>query len=173
MSPRTRPTLVAAAFAAVLPAPLAAAPPAPPVAAAAPAPALVVRLTADAPAVERPLLVAQRLARDPRVARATFDNEDGALLALVLVFPDRADFSRWMNGGRPALLDGLGEGARIRSITLTDPALVRRAGLDPRGLPAGNVSVTYANSGRTVEGDADIDAVTVLCTDGALCKPSN
>lgn len=135
--------------------------------------AMVMTVTADLQQRESPVSFASRLAMQPDVARVMLRERDQTRMSAVLVFNDRADFLTWQETQSGRFWTELGNSAKIRSVTVSDRRLLDMAGLGRAGMLPENVSVTYENTGETADGDADIDAVTVICSDGAICEPSN
>ena len=56
---------------------------------------------------------------------------------------------------------------------IVQPEELAKAGATDLSQIADDISIIYSNSDNESEGDADIDAVTVICGDGAQCEPSN
>lgn len=114
---------------------------------------------------------AAALAVEPYVRRVRFSGEEDGKASGVLLFDDVERFSRWRETEMAGFFALLGPGATIQSVKIS-----RSDGLSgPDGdlLGIGDVSIQYRNAENEAEGDADIDAVTVICGDGAECEPSN
>ena len=88
-----------------------------------------------------------------------------------LVFEGLETFANWRETQRDSFFAPLDAGRIETRLTLFRPGLLRRG--DPQA-EAGSVSVRYVNSDNDAAGDADMDAVTVVCPgDDAECSPSN
>jgi hypothetical protein len=138
---------------------------------------VVLTLQAETGAFDDPLALLDTLSRYSSVAHVVVDHgRDGAQasdVSVALVFPDREEFSRWYGVEAPDFLERLGNEATIWQTSWKDKALLETAGMNDLATMAEHFSVVYENSGSTEDGDADIDAVTTICADGAICKPSN
>jgi hypothetical protein len=142
------------------------------------APVVVFEFTATDVAAEGDLIASVlEMAAAPQVSRlvASDPSADAARVEGALVFDGLDAFSRWRETEMDAFLQPVGGMAGLETTVR-----VFRAGLLAKGYPReaggglGDVSITYRNSGNKAAGDADIDAVTVICPgDDADCKPSN
>ena len=112
------------------------------------------------------------MAQDPHVARLSVsaDAASGSL-----VFEDLATFTEWRETEMGAFFEPLGGPDVVEtSLRVTRADLLRAT--DPLAATdaMGSVSIEYSSSGNEATGDADVDAVTVICPgDDADCKPSN
>ena len=112
------------------------------------------------------------MAQDPHVARLSVsaDAASGSL-----VFEDFDAFTEWRETEMGAFFEPLGGPEVVEtSLRVTRADLLRAS--DPLAATdaMGSVSIEYSSSGNEATGDADVDAVTVICPgDDADCKPSN
>lgn len=122
-----------------------------------------------------PLATAAELARDPRAARVALRRDAGEAITGRLVFEDVAALEAFRADGMADYFAPVGGMDSVEvEMTAFRPALLRRS--DAEALLDGldSLSITYSNDGNRAAGDADIDAVTVICTGGdADCTPSN
>lgn len=116
-----------------------------------------------------PLEQAVRAAKSVHVARLSVGDDDFSGL---MVFQTEDEFVAWRNGPMLEIAGQVGGGATITSARLVFPGRLPGSSGELAKL-AGDVSITYKNADNESEGDADIDAVTVICGDGADCQPSN
>lgn len=123
------------------------------------------------------LAVILDMAEAPQLSRVQVSDlfADASGVDATLVFEGLETFSLWRENEMEPFLRPLG-GMAGANVTLR----IFRSDLLATGHPQqtaaglGDVSVTYRNSGNDSAGDADIDAVTVICPgDDADCKPSN
>lgn len=115
------------------------------------------------------------LTADPHLARliATAGADGGVSGALVFEGVDA--FRAWNDGEGSGFFDPLGEGASVeRTLKVWRDDLVGYLA-DQGGLGSlDGLSIEYTNTDNDAAGDADIDAVTVVCSGtDADCKPSN
>lgn len=91
-----------------------------------------------------------------------------------LVFQDFETFSLWREDRMEGFFQPVGGMNDLdMSLRVFRPELLAQSKV-PGMEPIGDVSVSYRNTGNDSAGDADIDAVTVICPgDQADCKPSN
>lgn len=134
---------------------------------------VIMTFSAEAPSSGDPMELAANVAREPHVARITLDPEAGNTLSVALVFDDKGQFADWREERSRRFLRMLGEDASFTSVRIADRGLLRRAGMDAVAPVPENLRIVYENEGETADGDADIDAITTICTGGAICKPSN
>ncbi|CUH40195.1 hypothetical protein JSE7799_02925 [Jannaschia seosinensis] len=126
-----------------------------------------------------PNLVAAMLnmAEEPQLSRleVTDVSADTSGLEGALVFEGLESFSLWREDGMQSFFEQLGGvGSLDTTLRIFRPNLMAKGYLDGTGNALEEVSVNYRNSGNDSAGDADIDAVTVVCPgDHADCKPSN
>lgn len=115
---------------------------------------------------------AAEMARAPFVARievaGSGADRDGA--SGTLVFQDLDRFLDWRGRDMAAFFEPLGGlDAVSRTVRVDRPGLLART----QGGTAHGARIAYVNRDNDAAGDADIDAVTVLCSGDADCKPSN
>ncbi|EKE43275.1 hypothetical protein OCGS_2612 [Oceaniovalibus guishaninsula JLT2003] len=122
-----------------------------------------------------PVAAVTQMAQSEHLARLDTDPDLAIGTSGKLVFQDPADYATWLQEEADTFFGPVGG---LEAVNLN--ALVFRPDLlsisDPEALLAGleNLSIRYVNMGNRSDGDADIDAVTVVCTGrGADCKPSN
>jgi len=91
-----------------------------------------------------------------------------------LVFQEFEAFSLWREDRMEGFFQPVGGMNDLDvSLRIFRPDLLAQSDVPGRE-PIGDVSVSYRNTGNESAGDADIDAVTVICPgDQADCKPSN
>ncbi|WP_334061063.1 hypothetical protein [Limimaricola cinnabarinus] len=91
-----------------------------------------------------------------------------------LVFQDFGTFSLWREDRMEGFFQPVGGMNDLdMSLRIFRPDLLAQSNV-PGMDPIGDVAVSYRNTGNESAGDADIDAVTVICPgDQADCKPSN
>jgi hypothetical protein len=134
---------------------------------------VVMTFSAETPSGADPMELAANIAREPGVARITLDAEKGNTLSVALVFDDKAALADWREDRSRRFMRMLGEDGTVTSVNIADRGLLARAGLEAVAPLPENLRIVYENEGETADGDADIDAVTTICTGGAICKPSN
>ena len=100
------------------------------------------------------------------------DGEDTtANLRGKLVFESEATYEAWVSGDMDDLFAPLGGVSEVARLDISRPEASASSSV---GAVSRDMSITYQNTGNDAEGDADIDAVTVICPgDYADCKPSN
>ena len=118
------------------------------------------------------------LARKPYVARLSLTPVVALPLAKppvsgMLVFEGIDAYEDWRSDGMHDFFDVLGESATVASTLRITRSDLLRASEPLAGGELGNVTVNYVNEGNTSEKDADLDAVTVICTEDANCSPTN
>ncbi|WP_370159307.1 hypothetical protein [Limimaricola soesokkakensis] len=91
-----------------------------------------------------------------------------------LVFQEFEAFSLWREDKMESFFQPVGGVSDLKmSLRIFRPDLLAQSNV-PGMDPIGDVAVSYSNTGNESAGDADIDAVTVICPgDQADCKPSN
>ncbi|WP_156032403.1 hypothetical protein [Parvularcula oceani] len=116
---------------------------------------------ADAPQLSRLVL------RDQPDAPATVEG--------ALIFADIAALAEWRDRRMQDFFEPMGgPDAMQTTIRVVNRDLMARYGLGSADMPLEEVSITYANEGNDAGGDADIDAITVICPgDFSDCDPSN
>ncbi|XBQ16624.1 MAG: hypothetical protein ABL308_01825 [Oceanicaulis sp.] len=116
-------------------------------------------------------------AETPQLARLKLRERPDAPTAVdgLLIFEDVSALTAWRQTRMDSFFEPMGgAGAIEMKIRLVDKALLEQYGLGGPDTPIENVSITYENTGNEADGDADIDAVTVICPgDFAECDPSN
>lgn len=138
-----------------------------------PAPALLVRFALVDTVKHLPMLRASmRAAYSGRVRSLRFDRE-GPQLTGILAFESIQEFEEWGASGFEEFIAPFGPDASLRSLRFVRPNHSVIGDNDALAALAERIQVSYRNTGNEAEGDADIDAVTVICGDGATCKPSN
>lgn len=114
---------------------------------------------------------ATAIAAEPHVARVRMAGE-GKSSKGVLVFASLEDYASWRERRMAGFFNGFGPGATVESVRILRPDQIEKSqAMDLLGI--GDVNIQYRNADNEAEGDADIDAVTVICADGAECEPSN
>lgn len=116
------------------------------------------------------------LAESPQLAELTLSPGDEPSASGSLVFEGLDAFETWRDEDAQAFFDAFGDGATIeRTVRIRRGALAALAGRDGSVGLGGleRVSIDYSTEDNEATGDADIDAVTVLCGEGADCEPSN
>ncbi|SFP47660.1 hypothetical protein [Tranquillimonas alkanivorans] len=118
------------------------------------------------------------MAEAPQVARVVTSGppSDGATrVEGALVFDGLDAFSTWRESEMEPFFQPVGGTSGLdTTLRIFRADLVAAGNPDGAGGALGDVSVTYHNSDNDSAGDADIDAVTVVCPgDHADCKPSN
>lgn len=115
------------------------------------------------------------LADDPHLARMIVSPGPDGGVSGALVFPGVDAFTAWHDGDGSGFFDPLGESASIEQTLRVSREDLMRHLEDAGGLGSlDELSIEYANTDNDAAGDADIDAVTVICAgDDADCKPSN
>ena len=141
-------------------------------------PAVVVDFTATDLTGADILPKALDMARKPYVAKLALTPVVALPLAEppvsgTLVFEGIDAYEDWRSNEMGDFFGALGESATIASALRITRSALLRASEPLAGGELGNVTVTYVNEGNTSEKDADIDAVTVICTGDAYCSPSN
>lgn len=111
--------------------------------------------------------LARLVVRDPPDEPA---NVNGTLL-----FADVAALVAWRQTQMEDFLTPMGGADEVETtIRLVNRELLDAYGLGRSDMGLENLSVTYTNADNASDGDADIDAVTVVCPgDFADCSPSN
>ncbi|MCZ4260608.1 hypothetical protein O4G76_07105 [Limimaricola sp. G21655-S1] len=91
-----------------------------------------------------------------------------------LMFQEFEAFSLWRKDKMESFFQPVGGVNDLdMSLRIFRPELLAQSNV-PGMDPIGDVAVSYRNTGNDSAGDADIDAVTVICPgDQADCKPSN
>lgn len=91
-----------------------------------------------------------------------------------LVFQEFEAFSLWREDKMESFFQPVGGVSDLKmSLRIFRPELLAQSNV-PGMDPIDDVSVSYRNTGNDSAGDADIDAVTVICPgEQADCKPSN
>lgn len=115
---------------------------------------------------------AAAIAQEPYVGRIRFSRREEGSASGVLLFDDINSFTGWRDGTMEGFFDALGPEATVQSVRIMRPEQLRASGGDEL-LGLGDVKIQYSNAGNEADGDADIDAVTVICGEGANCEPSN
>jgi hypothetical protein len=140
-------------------------------------PPLVVRVEfgAELPGGDDVISAGTELAGPDYVARVDVSPEPDGMVTGTRVFEDVAAFSNWRSDDMEEYFGPIGGAAGVAmDVTVFRPEALRRS--DPDSFLGGleGLSIHYANTGNHAAGDADIDAVTVICTGGdARCAPSN
>lgn len=128
---------------------------------------------AVAPTAE-PLMLATFAAAQPGVAQLRYrSRDDGAEVRGTVVFSSMDEFLAWRETEMTRFFSAFGQNIEIRSVRIVQPEELAKAGATDLSQIADDISIIYSNSDNESEGDADIDAVTVICGDGAQCEPSN
>ncbi|MXO84573.1 hypothetical protein GRI38_00805 [Altererythrobacter aurantiacus] len=129
---------------------------------------------ANVTSTDQPLMLATFAASQPGVAQLRFRHRyNNAEVRATIVFESMAHFLSWRETEMAQFFDAFGQNIEIRSVRIVRPEELAKAGASDLSQIADDIAITYRNSGNESEGDADIDAVTVICGDGAQCKPSN
>ena len=135
---------------------------------------MVIDFKGGADADQDMMTAAASIAQDARIAEVTLAPEAGKISGTI-VLEDPNAFADLQDGGFDTLFAPLGGAESVEmQMTAFRPALLRMA--DPEALMEGmgELTIEYTNTGNDSEGDADIDAVTVICTGpDAKCTPSN
>ncbi|MEP0316306.1 hypothetical protein [Hyphomonas sp.] len=99
---------------------------------------------------------------------------DASRVEGALVFQDFETFSLWREDRMEGFFQPVGGMSDLNmSLRVFRPELLAQSNV-PGMEPIGDVSVSYRNTDNDAAGDADIDAVTVICPgEQADCKPSN
>ena len=120
------------------------------------------------------MAVALKMAQEPFVARIDVPSGSEGSLMGTLVFDDPEAFTAFREGGMNAFFEPLGDPSTVQmDLTVFRPDLVREGDPSASG-GLGGFSVNYSNDDNRSAGDADIDAVTVVCPgENAECSPSN
>lgn len=116
------------------------------------------------------------IAQEPSLSRLEISNLTAETSRVVgaLVFDEIEAFSVWRKEKMESFFQPIGEMTELdTTLRIFRPELLAQS--DVQGLSSlRDVSITYRNSDNDSAGDADIDAVTVICPgDQADCKPSN
>lgn len=126
-----------------------------------------------------PVSVADVIARadEPHLARLVLRDPPGEPVSVegTLLFGDVDALVTWRRTRMADFLQPMGGARAIETtIRVVNRDLLGEYGLGNRASNLENLQVTYTNTGNTADGDADIDAVTVVCPgDFANCSPSN
>ena len=136
-------------------------------------PTVVMTFTVEDAQAEDLVSTATDLARAPFVAQLVVSPQESAASG-TLVFRSPQRFSDWRSNRMETFFGRFGEAASIETTLRMFRADLLRTS-DPRaGANVGGVSIAYSNADNDAAGDADIDAVTVVCPgDDAECSPSN
>jgi hypothetical protein len=100
---------------------------------------------------------------------------EGTSVNGMLVFTDIAGLTAWRGSEMEDFFAPLGGMDMVETtIRIVDRGRLAEYGLGTSDTPLENLTITYVNEGNESDGDADIDAVTVVCPgDFADCSPSN
>jgi hypothetical protein len=117
-------------------------------------------------------------ANEPQLARLVLRDppNEPASVHGTLLFSDVAELAAWRQSRMADFLAPMGGADELRTtIRIVNRDLLNAYGLGNPDSALENLSITYTNTGNDASGgDADIDAVTVVCPgDFADCSPSN
>ena len=138
------------------------------------APTVVLTFTAEDVQGDDFMAQAADTARAPYVAQITVSSEAQGAASGVLVFETLGRFSDWRDDGMSEFFEPFGGAASVETTLRAFRADLLQAS-DPRSaVGSEDMTVEYTNTDNDAAGDAEIDAVTVVCPgDDAECSPSN
>ncbi|WP_338243775.1 hypothetical protein [Aurantiacibacter hainanensis] len=119
------------------------------------------------------LSAATQSATQPNVARLGLEDGETGEVSGLLVFATIDEFAAWRESSMDSFFGNFGEDASFRSVRIIRPANAELSGRSGLSQLADEIRISYQNAENEAAGDADIDAVTVICGDGAECTPSN
>lgn len=117
--------------------------------------------------------VITQAASQPHVAKLTLSQSDRTRVSGTLLFETMEGFETWRSSDMQPFFDQFGEEFSVTSLRVRLPRELARASDNGLASIADDINIAYRNTGNDADGDADIDAVTVICGDGADCTPSN